>query len=196
MMKFKGQELWLGFAQIAVWLLGLVAPFVAEPPALSPSAGSDSWAPLAQFLVTFGIGLFWIGARRLRLRVWVLSLLAVSSVVGGLVALSDYRAKSLNWSCEYARRGRLVVGWSMLPDAAAYSRRERSTCAELIEDSGGKTETIWPRDQLIFRHERLGWFYTLTVVLLASAAFLVLEAIRQPRRRSGGKTKRPGLDAR
>jgi len=98
----------------------------------------------------------------------------------GLVLFFIYTSLVGTWTCEYDDRGPVMTGAHLLPSAAAYLQQHALTgCKQLIQNSAGQLDTIWPRNELVTRHIQLAILFFLTVTTLATAAMLVLEANRR-----------------
>jgi len=166
--------------QIGAWLVAIIILFVVKPPRLTPSDDGMLFVRAAQFVVAILLALAIVAIRRGRMRLRTIWSASLAIVLSAVIALFSYRWLSSIWTCDYDGRGDVVIGRTMLPDAAAYARSlKRSECDILIQNVAGDTASIWPKSELVFHHLALSGLFMTTVILFAVSAVLAAEVLRQ-----------------
>lgn len=169
---------WNAFFGIAGVLIGIFGAFALPPP------GENAALPLARFVVAVVIGLTLIptttwNSRRL-LRYWVGATVAL--LVVSLAALAYYWHDADLYTRAYGP-GRVVIGTHMLPAAIvdrrnlAASQRHPISETQLILESGGRLDTIWPTAEIDRNAEVLEFEYVATMAAFGILMVALLQSI-------------------
>jgi hypothetical protein len=171
---------WLAFAQLAVWLGGVLGGFLMPPP-VGISAGEEKvWLRLGQFIVAVVLGLVFLAARRWNQRrhiVWWcgVALLSLSFAIG---AFFRYQYLTLAWTGSYVGE-KVVIGSVHTPQGLAYATRNPNVSRDdLIFDFAGKTEDIWTRDSINRRRLILAATYISCLPLFAICVIAVVQSVQ------------------
>ena len=169
---------WSELSQVGVWGVAAVMPLLWKPPLLAPGIANDTWIPIAQYAVTIIFALIWVVLRR-RFQRSFFAAAAVLLALAGLASTFQYTKVHAEWTCQYAKRGPVVIGEQLSPEGRRHAGRiGTSDCERLIEDFVGETDDLWPRSEMIERYVALGRWYIANLVLLATAMAMVLESFR------------------
>jgi len=119
--------------------------------------------------------------------------LSVAGLLAGTALFFLYMDAYARWTCPYDGGAPMAMGTTMFPDAAAHLRSNPGyTCKELIQDSIGRTNTIWPEREILNHHHALGAGFAGVCLLFAVAVMALIQALRCDKpsrgRQGGGRT--------
>ncbi|MBS0523074.1 MAG: hypothetical protein JSS04_05490 [Proteobacteria bacterium] len=174
---------WLVLAQFAAWASATIGVFLVDPPQLWEDSGSDTILMFARFLTVILLGLvIFVAAKWNTLRYakrWALFTVLTTIVAAGL--FFSYRYTYANWTCPYVDDGRppKVIGIHMSADAVhMLGVNHLWTCKELIQSVIGRTQKIWPPDEIEQRYFIFLFIYTATTLLFCAAILGLLQTLR------------------
>jgi hypothetical protein len=166
----------------------LILLFVLAPPRLTPAEDGLTYVRATEFVAAIVIALCVVAVRAVKPAIRVIWSAAALALAVALAALFGHLSLRGEWTCEYDGRGPIVIGSTMLPQAAAYANTVGTPgCRRMIEDSAGDTFSVWHEDELRGRHMTLAATFMGTVLLFALAAMLAVETYR-----ASGKPADPG----
>lgn len=168
---------WLSFIKLATFLLAIEGTFIIVPPLLSYNPDSII-KPLARFIISSIIALTFIPlskySQKIHYMFWYK--ISIGTFVTAILLFAIYFFLINSWSIVYYK-DRLVKGEHMLKEAAnrkdslALYYNKPIDDLTLLKARLGKTQTIWPSNELNAR------FYILTVIYIAcisSFAFFLI----------------------
>jgi hypothetical protein len=182
------QSTWNGLLAAAAALIAIVGTFLLPPPFYT----DIPWVGAAKFGIAVIVGLNLVAAYRdhrprgVRLQVWCKRTI-VYLALGALSGFAYYGMEDF-WTIPCFGHV-TVVGATMIPDASEYARRhpEKGAC-EILGDSLGRVEKVWPMQQVVDRQLALGTTYVLAAIFLSSGIVSLTQALGiaqppDPRRR-------------
>jgi hypothetical protein len=174
------KKTWAWPAQAATWLVGLIVIFVVSPPRLAVGEPPPTVGKFIEFALAIIIGLVFAlssGQPSKKNRRFY----AIASGSFLLLAIALFGAYSYlgdHWACRYDSGDPMVIGSTLLPDAARYAAQNPGMdCSTLIQDFAGQTSLIWPRSELINRRVILSGLFSMVVIAFALAALFVIRAL-------------------
>ena len=172
---------WTRLAQIATWLVAVLATFLMAPPRRAPAVDDASWTRLAQFVLVIMLGLM-IGtlARRRNVHAVCRRASAVLLLLGVAVFFINLRLGD-QWPCDYDGRGPMVVGATLSTEALQFKQQNPGAgCSMLLQSFVGNTAQIWSANEIGTRYVTLISLYLANVLCFSLSMVLMLESLGTP----------------
>ncbi|WBY06421.1 hypothetical protein PIB19_12515 [Sphingomonas sp. 7/4-4] len=174
------KKIWAWPAQAATWLVGLIVIFVVSPPRLAVGEPPPTIGRFVEFALAIIIGVVFAlsSGRPSRENRRFYAIASGSFLLLAIVLFGAYSYLGDHWTCRYDSDDPMVIGFTLLPDAARYvAQNPGMDCSTLIQDFAGQTSLIWPRSELINRRLILSGLFSLVVIAFALAALFVMRAL-------------------
>lgn len=173
------QRHWAILAQVAAWLMGLVATFLIEPPLLWPrQPGAGLWVHLCQILVAIMVGLFFLDGPKGRRRRNRWRALAIGAALCGVASFVAYQVLFPVWTCGY-RHETVMVGTNLSVLGQEFlAANPGAPCRLLIGAALGVTTDLWPASELITRYLILCGVYSLAALSFSAAVMATVAYTR------------------
>ncbi len=159
----KGLPLWKRAYALAVAVAAAFTPLIYQPPGHALQGSPLDWKLLATIAIAFIIlaRARWF-ARNSR------PVTTIGAFALGVVLLVTYFYLSQLWSCEVGQ-GRVVIGASLKPDAAAVlAKTPSATCTQLLLNFASDPRLVYEESAIYFRETVLGVLYFAMIVVFAA----------------------------
>jgi hypothetical protein len=176
----QARKSWVVLAQGLLWVCGILGGFLLPPP-VSLQAGEEKiWLRLGQFIIAFVLGLaFFAGLRwrQLHHALWWYGA-ALLLLLAGIGMFFRYQQLTLAWTENYAG-AKVVIGSDYTPVAMDYAKQHPGiSCADLLMDFAGATESIWTRDSIRRHRLILAGTYIVCMPLFALCLIALVQGIQ------------------
>ena len=184
-MWFKNiKDSWLGFIQVGIWLVTVLGTFVISPPLLS-AGGSSKMQGLTHFLVAGVTALVFIPLKRRSQKTdhsfW--QRIAIFSFVSCCVLVFiyswQYQQNTVHFYDEVLVKGQTMKLEALKQKEAVAKQLGLPEIDEetFVKARQGKTQYIWPQQELESRYYLLLLFYLLSAITLLLFILSVTQSI-------------------